>query len=333
MFRNSEFVAFSAIMAVVYVAGTAAGFAVQKSAGICVLLVGGALFLAFFLFTAWRYREIAKLCRYLASICRGDYLLDVRDNVEGELSILKNDIYKVTLMLKEKSELLQKDKLNLANALSDISHQLKTPLTSMVVMTDLLADENLNAEKREEFNRRMKAQLGRIEWLVSSLLKLSKIDAGTVRFKKEAIPAGDLIDRFTAPLLIPIELKGQTLRLDGDREQLIFCDLNWTSEAFVNILKNCMEHTQEGGSIAVTYTNNPLYAQIQIADNGSGIAKEDLPHIFERFYKGKNAGPDSVGLGLAMSQAILEQQGARIHVESELARGTAFTIRFYKQIV
>lgn len=333
MFRNSEFMAFSVVMALVYLAGTAIGFSFGVSAGFCVLIVGGALFLAFFLFTAWRYREIAKLCRYLASICRGDYLLDVRDNAEGELSILKNDIYKVTLMLKEKSELLQKDKLNLANALSDISHQLKTPLTSMVVMTDLLADENLNTQKREEFNRRMKAQLGRIEWLVSSLLKLSKIDAGTVQFKKEAIPAGELVDKFTAPMLIPMELKGQTLKLEGERGELLFCDLNWTTEALVNILKNCMEHTPEGGTITVSYTNNPLYAQIQIRDNGCGIAKEDLPHIFERFYKGKNAGPDSVGIGLAMSGVILEQQGARISVESELASGTAFTVRFYKQVV
>ncbi len=333
MFRNLEFAAFTIIMGIAYGIGTAAGFLIHPAAGWCVLVTGAALFLAFFFFTAWRYREIAKLCRYLASICRGDYLLDVRDNKEGELSILKNDIYKVTLMLKEKSELLQKDKKNLADALSDISHQLKTPLTSMVVMTDLLGEENLSAEKRREFNRRMKSQLSRIEWLVSSLLKLSKIDAGAVQFKQEEFRLGELVDKFTAPLLIPMELKGQTLDLDGDRQQTVLCDLNWTAEALVNILKNCVEHTQEGGTVSISYTNNPLYTQIQIRDNGTGIAREDLPHIFERFYKGKNAGPDSVGIGLAMSKVILEQQGAVVFAESEVKKGTRFTVRFHKQIV
>ena len=175
-----------------------------------VLLIGCSL-----LFTRWRYREIEKLSGYLRQISGGDYSLDVRDNHEGELSILKNDIYKVTLMLSEQSSLLQQDKIKLTDAISDISHQLKTPLTSMMVMADLLSDAELPAEKRTEFTHNIRIQLERIEWLVSSLLKLSKIDAGTVQFKKDQIAVEKLIQKALEPVLIPMDIKEQTVSIKG----------------------------------------------------------------------------------------------------------------------
>lgn len=304
--------------------------------GLAVLLV---LFTAVLLigctlgFTRWRYREIEKLSGYLRKITSGDYSLDVRDNHEGELSILKSDIYKVTLKLSEHSALLQQDKLKLTNAISDISHQLKTPLTSMMVMADLLGDTKLDDAKRVEFTNNIRIQLERIEWLVSSLLKLSKIDAGTVSFKKDTVYVSDLIERAIQPVLVPMDIKQQNLHVEGNKEVSFIGDFNWTAEALINILKNCVEHTPEGGKISISFLENALYTEIRISDNGKGIAKEDLPYIFKRFYKGKNAGEDSVGIGLAMAHSIINSQQGDIEVKSGMEEGTQFIIRLYKQVI
>jgi signal transduction histidine kinase len=295
---------------------------------IIVLLIGCSL-----LFTAWRYREIEKLSNYLRQISNGEYSLDVRDNDEGELSILKNNIYKVTLMLSEHGSLLQEDKIKLTNAISDISHQLKTPLTSMMVMADLLSDSKLNESKRSEFTRNIHVQLERMEWLVSSLLKLSKIDAGTIRFKKEKVVVRQLIQKAVETVLIPMDIKEQTLLVKGEDEVSFLGDLNWTVEAIINILKNCVEHTPEGGAISISFSENALFTEITIEDNGKGISKKDLPYIFKRFYKGENAGEDSVGIGLAMAYSIIKTQHGALEVTSEKGKGTRFQIRFYKQVI
>lgn len=189
------------------------------------------------LFTRWRYREIEKLSGYLRQISGGNYALDIRDNHEGELSILKSDIYKMTLMLSEQKEYLQNDKLLLNNAISDISHQLKTPLTSMMVMADLLSNPELPFEKRVEFTRNISNQLERIDWLVASLLKLSKLDAGTVTFRENVIPIERLIQKSVEAVSIPMDIKDQTLLIEGEESVTFIGDLNWTAEAIINILK------------------------------------------------------------------------------------------------
>jgi len=293
-----------------------------------VLLIGCSLLL-----TSWRYRELAKLSGYLRQISGGDYALDVRDNREGELSILKNDIYKVTLMLSEQSSLLQQDKIRLTDAISDISHQLKTPLTSMMVMADLLSDAKLTVTKRTEFTRNIRIQLERIEWLVASLLKLAKIDAGAIQFKKDQVAVAKLLQKALEPVLIPMDIKAQTVSIKGADTVSLIGDFNWTAEALINILKNCVEHTAAGGEIAISFAENALFTEIMIADNGQGIAKEDLPYIFKRFYKGKNANEDSIGIGLAMAHSIITSQNGDIDVQSEQAKGTQFRIKFYKQII
>jgi len=293
-----------------------------------VLLIGCSL-----LFTKWRYQEIARLSGYLRRISSGDYSLDVRDNYEGELSILKNDIYKVTLMLSEHKALLQQDKNRLTDALSDISHQLKTPLTSMMMLADLLTDAKLPDDKRAEFTRSLRIQLERMEWLVSSLLKLSKIDAGTVSFKKEPIVVRNLIDRALEPLFIIIDIKEQMVDINGDDGVTLIGDFNWTAEALINILKNCVEHTPQAGWISLSFSENALFTEITITDSGPGIAKEDIPNIFKRFFKGKNATEGSIGIGLAMAHSIITSQNGDIEVQSEPDKGTRFRIRFYKRIV
>lgn len=295
---------------------------------VCLIFMGISI-----LFTGWRYNEIKKLSRKLHQISSGEYSLDVRDNYEGELSILKNDIYKVTSMLSEQRSLLQEDKRKLSEAISDISHQLKTPLTSMIVMIDLLKDPSLDENKRREFIFHISAQLERMEWLVSSLLKLSKIDAGTVLFKKEKVIVAELMKKVANVVAVPMDIKQQSFLMEGDSHASFIGDFKWTTEAFINIIKNCVEHTAEGGRITTYFSENALFTEIVITDNGKGILKEDLPYIFQRFYKGKHADDDSVGIGLAMAYSIVTNQQGDISVQSEVGKGTKFTIKFYKQVI
>ena len=330
MLRNKAIRNYSLISTFIALVGTIFIFRINNIAGIiafttCLLLIG-----CNYIFTVRRYNEIEKLSGYLRSISSGNYSLDIRDNEEGELSILKSEIYKVTLMLLKQGELQKIEKEQLADALSDISHQLKTPLTSMVVMTDLLSDTNLKAEKRIEFTRNIQIQLERMEWLMTSLLKLSKIDAGTVHFNKEKILVSELIEKAIKPLLIPLEIREQELYIEGKSDVVFVGDLNWTVEAIINIVKNCIEHTQNKGIISIVYEENPLYTDIKISDNGRGIEKEDLPYIFKRFYRGKNASNDSVGIGLAMAKSIVVSQNGDITVTSRKNQGTQFSVKFYK---
>ncbi|ALB46746.1 sensor histidine kinase [Clostridium beijerinckii] len=330
MIRNREVRVYFIIAFIVSTIAAACIFFLNALAGIISFIAFVILFVSSFWFIKREYGELEKLSGYLRRICNGEYSLDVRDNEEGELSILKNEIYKVTLMLSKQGELLKKEKMQLADAISDISHQLKTPLTSMRVMSDLLSNNDLEAEKRIEFTNNIEMQLDRMQWLLTSLLKLSKIDAGTVSFKKDRVAVSELIRKSTEPLLIPIEIKNQTLVIEGGSNVSFIGDLYWTTEALINIIKNCIEHTGEDGRISIFFDENPLFTEIKILDNGSGIEKEDLPYIFKRFYKGKNAGEDSVGIGLAMAKTIVTSQNGDINVSSRKNEGTCFIIKFYK---
>ncbi|MDD3840992.1 MAG: HAMP domain-containing sensor histidine kinase [Clostridia bacterium] len=331
-FRNREIKILTIILMLLSLILIVAGFLMDVQTGILISITVLLLCMVFFLFTVQRYRHIKKLSEYLRRISQGEYSLDIRDNVEGELSILKSEIYKVTLMLSEYNEQLKQERLVLSEQMADISHQLKTPLTSMMVMIDLLRRENLSEQKRQEFTSHLYAQLERIEWLVSSLLKMSKLDAGVVEMNLQEVPAQALIEKALNPLLIPMEIKDITYSIEGENQVLI-CDLHWTTEAVINVLKNCIEHTPKGGKIEILFKDNPLYSEIQISDSGIGIPKEDLPHIFTRFYRGKNASPDSVGIGLAMSKSILRSQGGDITIKSKPDKGSTFFIRLYKSVV
>lgn len=275
--------------------------------------------------------SISNISKYINRLLNKDYALDIIDNDEGSLSALKNDIYKITVMLKEQNEVLKQDKMQLANNLADISHQLKTPLTSMLIMSDLLQNEDLSKADRKKFLEVIRSQLKRIEWLVSSLLKMAKLDAKTVEFKKEKIYADDLILKAVEPVNMLIKDKNQQFILCGDNP-ILEIDINWTSEALLNILKNCCEHTPVGGQLKAEIFDSVMYTEIVISDNGEGISSKDLPFIFERFYRASKSSDDSVGIGLAMSYSILTSQEASVHVRSRLNVGTAFSIRFYKQV-
>ncbi|MFS1519236.1 sensor histidine kinase [Bacillus sp. SCS-151] len=333
MLRHKEIQMFLFIMCLFSLCAAMLGGLLSISAMVLIFICSAMLISITLIFTHRRYREIEMLSHYLRRISSGDYTLDVRDNEEGELSILKNNIYKVTSMLSEHKSLLQQDKSKLTDAISDISHQLKTPLTSMMVMTDLLSDDELPVAKRDEFTHNLRIQIERIEWLVSSLLKISKIDAGTVQFKKDRINVKNLIQKSIDPVLIPMDIKEQVLSINGEDTTSFLGDLNWSAEAVINILKNCVEHTPDGGVITISFSENALFTELIIADNGKGIPKEDIPYIFKRFYKGKNANTDSIGIGLAIAYSIITSQNGDIEVLSKEGEGTRFLIKFYKQVI
>lgn len=276
-------------------------------------------------------KKINEISNYMNSVLNGNYSLDIRSYEEGRLSILKNDIYKITVKLKEQTDMAINEKNNLEMILSDISHQIKTPLTSMYVINDLLKSDKLSKKEKIDFLNKNESQLERIEWLVTSLLKLSRLDNGFVKLKKEKVEVAKLIDNCLNPLLIPIELKNQNVVKQIDNFE-IDIDFNWFSEAIINILKNAHEHTNAFGTIKVEASDNSMYSSIIISDNGTGISKQDLPHIFERFYKGDNQ-KESIGIGLNMAKKIIDLSGGEINVLSTPSVGTTFIIKIYKNII
>lgn len=285
----------------------------------------------FAFYTRKRYKSIEELNDYLSAVCAGNFELAVDDNAEGELSILKNNLYKVMILLRTASEDAKKDKVFLADSLADISHQLKTPLTSMIIMTEVLENET-DPQKRADFIKIMEEQLKKMQWLITTLLKLSKLDADTADFNIKTLNCADIIEKSLKPFEIQTDIR--MIKVNKNIEPFDFDgDENWSVEALENIIKNCIEHTANGGTLNIKSKTNSIYNEIQISDNGCGIAPEDLPHIFERFYHGKNSSSESVGIGLALSKAVLSKENADIEVKSSEGNGTVFIIRFYKFVV
>lgn len=297
------------------------------SVSVCIAfgLAFAVLFLGYLKIQKKQTMDIAKR---IERINLGDYSLQIDENSEDELSLLDNQIYRTAVKFREQAENSNKDKENLQKSLSDISHQLKTPLTSIIVMVDnILDDDDMPLEIRREFLNDIKHNTNTISFLVQSLLKLSKLDAEAVKFRYEQVEVKSIVDECIKNTAVMAEILG--VRLETDCNDIILnCDRKWLCEAVTNIIKNCIEHSQNG-NIKITADQNKLYTKISIKDNGSGITKEDLPHIFERFYKGKNSSDDSVGIGLSLAKTIIEKQGGYISVSSELNKGSEFVIKFF----
>lgn len=297
------------------------------SVSVCIAfgLAFAVLFLGYLKIQKKQTMDIAKR---IERINLGDYSLQIDRNSEDELSLLDNQIYRTAVKFREQAENSNKDKENLQKSLSDISHQLKTPLTSIIVMVDnILDDDDMPLEIRREFLNDIKHNTNTISFLVQSLLKLSKLDAEAVKFRYEQVEVKSIVDECIKNTAVMAEILG--VRLETDCNDIILnCDRKWLCEAVTNIIKNCIEHSHNG-NIKITADQNKLYTKISIKDNGSGITKEDLPHIFERFYKGKNSSDDSVGIGLSLAKTIIEKQGGYISVSSELNKGSEFVIKFF----
>lgn len=313
------------------IAATVIAYVWDPAFGLFTLIVCSLLMLLYGMTTYRRYRRIAELSRDIDRILHGDDRLSIEAYAEGELAVLHSEIHKMTVRLREQGQRLQQDKVYLADSIADISHQIRTPLTSINLLVSLLSDPDVADERRQQLTHELYELLSRIDWLITTLLKISKLDAGTVRFKKETISLDALIRRACAPLLVPIELREQTLCVTAQGD--FTGDIAWTCEALGNIVKNCMEHTPWNGTISVSAGENALYTQITVQDTGIGIEPEDLPHIFERFYKGKNADGKSFGIGLALSRMIITAQNGTVKAENHPSGGAVFTIRFYKGTV
>ena len=300
-------------------------------AGLTAVVLSMLLMMIYCISTYKRYQRISSLADDIDQVLHGDSSIDFDNYSEGELSILHSEIYKMTIRLREQQQKLMKDKEYLADSLADISHQIRTPLTSINLLVERLSASGLTDECRHQLTNELYELLDRIDWLITTLLKISKLDAGTVSFNKETVGLETLINKSCAPLLIPIELRGQELiiRAEGD----FYGDPAWTSEAVSNIVKNCMEHTPDGGRIEIDAAETALYSEIVIKDNGTGISPEDLPRIFERFYKGKNSDGKSFGIGLALSRMIIAEQKGTVKAENRKTAGAMFTLRFYKGTV
>lgn len=303
----------------------------SKICAVLCLALGIILIIVFTFVTKRRYKNLNDLNDYLSLVCKGIYDMNIDDNTEGELSILKNNLYKVITLLQSQNEYLKNDKLYLADSIADISHQLKTPLTSMMMMCELLENEE-NPDKRQEFVAVINNQLSKMKWLITNILKISKLDADATEFKREEVSISKVLDDSLKPFVLTAELKNIAIQ-NGANDFVFNGDESWTVEAVSNIVKNCLEHTNDGGKIIIASDSTNLYNKLTISDNGCGIAEEDLPHIFERFYHGKNSSKDSVGIGLALAKTVFEKENASVSVESEQGRGSVFEIRFYKSVV
>lgn len=290
-----------------------------------VLTVFSILIVINYYFIRKLYKKIKEIDYDVDKILQGNYEINILDYNEGSLSSLKNNIYKMTVKLRESNELISKEKNNLEELLEDISHQIKTPLTSMYMINDILQKET-NSKVRQEFLDKNEKQINRIEWLVTSLLKMSRLDNGSVKLKKEMTNVDTMLTKAITPILPLIESKN--IKVKHEKQNLkIKIDPDWTSEALLNIIKNACEHTKD--SVTITTSSNPLYTAIEVKDNGEGIDKKDLSHLFERFYRG-NHNKESIGIGLSMSKKIIELQNGTIEVKSHVGKGSTFIVKFFK---
>ena len=310
---------------------TISSFFLSTIGCICVLSACIILNCCYFCFLRKRRVRLKELSMQLDLLLHEDTPLPISEYCEGELSILANQLQKVTLRLQESAEQSRADKLALAQSLADISHQLRTPLTAMNLTAAMLREPGLSEQRRLELSRELQTLLSRTDWLVETLLKLSKLDAGTVELRREQVAVRELIDRAAAPLSIPLELRGLQLAVSCSSESLT-ADPVWTAEAIGNLLKNSMEHTPAGGTITVTAQQTALYTAITVEDTGCGFDEADLPHLFERFYKGKNASESSYGIGLALARTIIAAQNGTIQAMNT-GTGARFVIKLYHQVL
>jgi len=276
-------------------------------------------------------KELKEINEYIKEVNNKNYSLKIEDNKDGELSRLRNELYKTTVILREAAENSEEEKEKLSIAIADISHQLKTPLTSIRIMLDNISDNpDMPQEIREDFIQDISKQVEHMSSLVISLLKIAKFDAGTIKMENEEIDAKKLIDSVINNLAILIEIKEIEVITKIDEKAIFIADYKWQQEALTNILKNAIEHSQPKSNIYIIVENTSIFLEIKIKDEGQGIEQKDLKHIFERFYKAKNCNEDSIGIGLSLAKTIIEQNNGYIKATSEVGKGTLFEIKYIK---
>lgn len=270
-----------------------------------------------------REKDIKKLSEQIREMVDGKDI-DIRDNREGSLSILKNDIHTLVSLQNERIKVLEQEHDEFVRFMEDVSHQIKTPVTSMMIMADLL--DEAPPQKREEFTDNIKQNLAHMEWLVGGLLKLAKLDAGCIAFDKKKVSSAELIQEAERSLSILLDVKNQGLKVEGQIELL--CDRRWTAEALTNIIKNASEHSPEHTAIRIACGENPIYRWISVTDAGEGIPREKMSRVFTRFDNSR--GSQGYGIGLSLAYAILQNQNGTIDVDGGgNGKGAMFTLKFF----
>lgn len=327
LLQNVEFRRRSLLLLTVSVIACAVGFVIQPACGFLTLAVC-LFFLLYYLVTSLRRdRQMEQLsqCIDQALYGRDGALLSACQ--EGELAILQTQLQKLLVKLRQSSARDQEDKDFLRDSIADISHQLRTPMTSLNLIAAMLPEVGADSVRQRELQQQLNQLLQRIDWLVDALLNLAKIDAGTAYFRRNTLDAAQVLRQAAEPLEIALEIREITLQVTGSGSYT--GDGAWSAEALGNILKNCMEHVPQGGKILVEISQTPLYTQLCLQDTGPGFAPDDLPHLFERFYKGHNAAANSFGIGLALAQRIISAQNGTIRAQNAPEGGALFTVRFY----
>lgn len=329
MFRNREFRQLAVLFSLIATVSVMLGFANNMAAGILAIVSDAAFGTAFFMFTKARYKSIAQISDQIDLVLHNADHLYIGELEEGELSILQSEITKMTMRIREQNDALKKEKEHLADSLADIAHQLRTPLTSANLILSLL-ENSPDENERKALIRETEELFVQVDWLLTSLLKLSRLDAGIVVFQKEQINVNNLISTALHQLLIPMELHNLALEMNVPKGIHIWGDSNWLLEALQNIFKNCMESAGDNGKIDIVCEDNLLFTEVTIHDSGVGFKKEDLPCLFNRFYRGKNSSTAGYGIGLALCKTIITRQGGTITAKNHPQGGAIFAIRFPK---
>lgn len=294
------------------------------------VVVTSAAFLIFYeSIFSHRRDQVMKLCDDIDRILRSDDTISFDEFKEGELSVLSSEIHKMTIRLREQNAALLHEKQFAKEALEDISHQLRTPLTSVMMILGLMNGSELTEQERMEYLRDLYELLARMKWLIETMLSLSRIEADAVRFAKKTVSCRELIAQSVEPVSVTAELKDVELRTIIDGDPVFAGDLHYTSEAIVNLLKNAIEHTPEGGTVTVTAKGSNIAAEITITDTGEGIPEAELPHIFERFYRSAEYTKNGFGIGLAFAKRVISAQDGSLRASNVKPNGAEFTIRFY----
>lgn len=300
-------------------------------ATLALFLACGGTAASLFYYLRGRQRQIDCLAEYIRSVQRGDYSLEIDTNDVDELSGLKNELYKVTVTLRESAERARSQKKALADSVSDISHQLKTPLASVMILLDNLTDSpDMEEKTRRKFMGEITSQLSRISWLAAVMLKLSRLDAGVVKFHRQRLDVGQLLEQVAKRLEILAEWKRVSLELQTKPDIFLTGDESWLAEALSNIVKNAIEHSPAGSAVLLTAEDNEVYTAISVRDFGPGMTPEEQKHIFQRFYRSPYAGEDSTGIGLSLAKEIIERQNGYLTADSKQGEGTLMWVRFLK---
>lgn len=329
MFQNKEVRKIAILFLIITFIFTTVEFMVCPVAGILEFVSAAILGTVFYIFTRTRYNKIAQLSEQIDMVLHNAERLYISEADEGELSILQSEIVKMTLRIREQNDALRKEKKHLADSLADISHQLRTPLTSVNIILSLL-EKNTDKKEQRTLLQEAGELFGQMDFLLASLLKLSRLDAGIVVFKKEQIDISNLVSVSLRPFLISMELHNIQIQTDIPEGIEISGDFKWLSEAFQNMIKNSIESVGDNGKIKIACEDNPLFTEVTFHDDGAGFEKEELPHLFERFYRGKDADATGYGIGLALCRTIIMRQGGTITAKNHPQGGAVFYVRFLK---